>query len=161
MKKSPKMFTVEVHPPGRPGKAWIGAECGQVLSINLIPNRTGQEPITYSAPIEKIHATLARWHSKEHPTGRKRLRLFGISEEQYRFEKDMILAAKFAIQRGGITLPVFVTLARKAFRIAHIIPLCSDYDTDAGWSRVLRAICAAEGVGYFDQHWAEEAENQG
>ena len=43
-----------------------------------------------------------------------------------------------------------------------IIPLHhTDYDTDAGWSRVLRAICAAEGVGFYDSHWAEEAENQG
>ena len=120
MKKPPKMFTVEVHPPGRPGKACIGVECGQVLSINLIPNRTGKEPMTYSAPIEKVYATLQRWHVKEHPTGRKRGRkLFGISEEEYRLEKDMILTAKFAIQRGGISSPVFVTLAQNAFKIAR------------------------------------------
>ena len=54
MKKPPKMFTVEVHPPGRPGKACIGVECGQVLSINLIPNRTGKEPMTYSARLKRF-----------------------------------------------------------------------------------------------------------
>ena len=37
----------------------------------------------------------------------------------YRLEKDMILTAKFAIQRGGIALPVFVTLAQNAFKIAR------------------------------------------
>ena len=41
-----------------------------------------------------------------------------------------------------------------------VIPLHTDYDTEAGWSCVLRAICAAEDVGFYDSHWAEEAENQ-
>ena len=36
-----------------------------------------------------------------------------------RLEKDMILTAKFAIQRGGIPSPVFVTLAQNAFKIAR------------------------------------------
>jgi hypothetical protein len=35
----------------------------------------------------------------------------------YRLEKNMIVAAKFAIQRGAITLPAFVTLAQNAFKI--------------------------------------------
>jgi hypothetical protein len=33
-----------------------------------------------------------------------------------RLEKDMILTAKFAIQRGGTSSPVFVTLAQNAFQ---------------------------------------------
>lgn len=94
-----------------------------MLSIKLMENRTGKENMTYSAPIEWLHAALARKHQRENPTDKKRLRkLFGISEEEYALEKDMILAAKFAIQRGGISSPVFVTLAHKAFRIARDNP---------------------------------------
>jgi hypothetical protein len=56
-------------------------------------------------------------------------------------------------------------VAHRLGGLQAIIPLCSDYDTDAGWSRILRSICAAEDVGYYDSHWAAEmggdAENQG
>ena len=111
MKKPPNTFTVEIDPPG---KAWIGVERGKMIAISL---GVGQQ---YTAPIEKVHATLARWHAKEHPSGKKRRKqLFSSSEEEVRLEKDMIATAKFAIQRGGISSPVFVTLAQNAFKIAR------------------------------------------
>ena len=114
MKKHERSFVVGIDQ-----KAHLGVSPESVLSIKLIPNRTGQEPMTYSASVEKVYATLQRWHAKQQP-GRKRDRkLFGISEEEYHVEKDMILAAKFAIQRGGVTSPAFVTLAQKAFTIAR------------------------------------------
>jgi hypothetical protein len=111
MKKPERSFVVEIDQ-----KALLGVSPESVLSINLIPNRTGKEPMTYSAPIEKVYATLQRWHAKEHPSGKKRPENM---VPLYRLEKDMILAAKFAIQRGGITSPFFVTLAHKAFKIAR------------------------------------------
>jgi hypothetical protein len=50
---------------------------------------------------------------------RKRARkLFGISEEEYRVERDMISAAKFAIQKHGISSPDFVAAAYRAFEEA-------------------------------------------
>jgi hypothetical protein len=109
--KTDRRFVVEIDK-----KLLLGVSPESMLSINLIPNRTGKEPMTYSAPIEKVYATLQRWHTKEHPIGKKRPEnLIPL----YRLEKDMILAAKFAIQRGGISSPVFVTLAHKAFTIAR------------------------------------------
>ena len=103
MKKHERSFVVGIDQ-----KAHLGVSPESVLSIKLIPNRTGQEPMTYSASVEKVYATLQRWYGEERPSGRKRDRkLFGISEEEYRLEKDMISAAKFAIQRGGILSPVF------------------------------------------------------
>jgi hypothetical protein len=48
------------------------------------------------------------------------------------------------------------TKAHRLGGLQAIIPLCSDYDNDAGWSRVLRAIAAAEGIGFYDSHWAAE-----
>jgi len=66
MKKPFRGFSIEV------GKsAIIGIEPGSVLTISL-----GADSKGYSAPIEKIHATLARWHAREHPTGKRRRRLF-------------------------------------------------------------------------------------
>jgi hypothetical protein len=50
---------------------------------------------------------------------RKRARkLFGISEEEYRVERDMIFAAKWAILRG-IPPEDFVVTAHKAFEIVR------------------------------------------
>jgi hypothetical protein len=111
MKKPERSFVVAIDQ-----SAHLGVSPESVLSINLIPNRTGKEPMTYSAPIEKVYATLQRWHAKEHPTGKKRPENM---VPLYRLEKDMILAAKFAIQRDGISSPVFVTLAQNAFKIAR------------------------------------------
>lgn len=42
----------------------------------------------YSAPIEKVHKALARWHAKEHPSGKKRRKLFTSSEEMRRLRKE-------------------------------------------------------------------------
>jgi hypothetical protein len=67
MKKPERSFVVEIDQ-----KALLGVSPESVLSIKLINTRTGQEPMTYSASIEKIHATMARWHAKEHPTGKHR-----------------------------------------------------------------------------------------
>jgi hypothetical protein len=107
MKKPHNYFMVEIDPPG---KAWIGVEPGKMIAISLGVGKV------YTAPIEKVYATLQRWHAKEHPSGRKRPENM---VPLYRLEKDMILVAKFAIQRAGITPPAFVTLAHNAFTIAQ------------------------------------------
>jgi hypothetical protein len=82
MKKPPNMFTVEVHLPQRPGRAFIGAELGFLLTISM---NGGQQ---YSAPIEKVYATLQRWHAKANPTGKKRRRLFNDSEEYRKYKRE-------------------------------------------------------------------------
>ena len=51
---------------------------------------------------------------------------------------------------------VVQAIARRLGGLKATVPLHADYDNDAGWSRVLRAICAAEGVGFYDSHWAAE-----
>ena len=107
MKKRPNTFTVEIDPPG---KAWIGVERGKMIAISLGVGKV------YTAPIEFVYAALARKHARENPTGKKRPENM---VPLYRLEKDMILTAKFAIRRGGISSPVFVTLAQNAFKIAR------------------------------------------
>ena len=81
MKKPSTMFTVEIHPPGRSGKAWIGVECGQVFSIKLMENRTGKDNMTYSAPIEFAPCGIGAQTRKRESSGKKRRRLFTSSEE--------------------------------------------------------------------------------
>ena len=108
MKKPEREFVVEIDK-----KLLLGVSPESMLSIKLMENRTGKENMTYSAPIEWLHATLARKHQRENPTGKKRPEnLIPL----YRLEKDMILAAKFAIQRGGISsrfsLPSLKTLSK-------------------------------------------------
>ncbi len=110
MKKPRNYYAIELNPPGR---AWIGIEAGDTFAISM----GGKQ---YTAPVEKVYATLQRWQAKEHPSGKKRRKqLFSSSEEEVRLEKDMIATAKFAIRRGGISSPVFVTLAQNAFKIAR------------------------------------------
>jgi hypothetical protein len=55
----------------------IGIEPGSTFTISS----SGADRKEYSAPIEKVHQTLARWHAKENPTGKKRRKLFKSSEE--------------------------------------------------------------------------------
>ena len=103
-------FAVEISPPGQ---LVFGIESGEMLAVS----RNGRR---YTAPIDKVYATLQRWHAKEHPSGKKRRKqLFSSSEEEDRLEKDMIATAKFAIKAGAISSPVFVTLAQNAFKIAR------------------------------------------
>ena len=106
-------FGVEIHPPGRPGHQWLGCERGDMITI------TTERGIEYTAPLGKVYATVQRWHAKEHPTGRKRDRkLFGASEQEVRLERQMISAAKFAIQKHGISLEDFVAGAHRSFKQA-------------------------------------------
>ena len=76
MKKPERSFVVEIEQT-----AHLGVSPESMLSIRLIPTRTGKEPMTYSAPIEFVHAALARKHARENPSGKKRRRLFTSSEE--------------------------------------------------------------------------------
>jgi hypothetical protein len=77
MKKPPNTFTIEV------GKsAIIGIEPGTMLTIAL---RGGK---TYSASVEKVHKAMAAWHAKEHPTGKKRRRLFTSSQEMKKYRQN-------------------------------------------------------------------------
>lgn len=69
MKKPERTFTVEVGE-----SALIGVSPKATLGIAL----TGGGKI-YHAPIGKVHATLARWHAKANPTGKRR-RKFSSSE---------------------------------------------------------------------------------
>jgi hypothetical protein len=66
-----------------PHRTIIGISPGSMLTISL-----GVDHEQYSAPIEKIHQILARWHAKEHPTGKRRRRLFKSSEELRKFRKE-------------------------------------------------------------------------
>jgi hypothetical protein len=76
MKKTERSFTIEIKPEGSTkGSAVIGIDERSTLTIAF---HGGKE---YSAPIEKVHQALARWHAKEHPIGRKRRRFFRDSEE--------------------------------------------------------------------------------
>jgi hypothetical protein len=83
MKKPERRFVVEIDQ-----KALLGVSPDSVLSIRLSNSRTGKETMAYSASVEKVHATLARWHAKEHPTGKRRRRLLTSSEQlrNYRME---------------------------------------------------------------------------
>jgi hypothetical protein len=96
------------------GATAIGIEPGTIMVVGY-SGSTSVECKEYRAPIEKIHAAMARMHVKEHPSGRKRSPEIPL----YRLEKDMINVAKFVIQRAGISSPAFVALARKAFTIAQ------------------------------------------
>jgi hypothetical protein len=113
MKKLPNMFGVMIHPPGRPGHQWLGCEASDMITIRT------ERGIEYTAPLGKVYATVQRWHAREHPTGRKRQipQIFGISEEKYRVERDMISAAKWAILRG-IPPEDFVASAHRCFKQA-------------------------------------------
>ena len=66
MKKPERSFVVEIDQ-----KALLGVSPESMLTIKLINTRTGKDTMTYSASVEKVHATLARWHAKEHPTGKR------------------------------------------------------------------------------------------
>jgi hypothetical protein len=83
MKKPERSFVVEIDQ-----KAHLGVSPESVISISLINSRTGKDTMTYSASVEKVHATLARWHAKEHPTGKRRRRLLTSSEEMRRYRKE-------------------------------------------------------------------------
>jgi hypothetical protein len=77
MEKSERTFTIEV------GKSTIiGISEESTLTIVL---RGGK---TYRAQVEKNHATMARWHAKEHPIGKKRRRLLTSSEQLRRLRKE-------------------------------------------------------------------------
>jgi hypothetical protein len=65
-------FTISINR----GSTIIGIEPGSTFTIS-----GGGNAKEYSAPIEKVHAALSRWHAKEHPTGRKRRRFSRDSEE--------------------------------------------------------------------------------
>jgi hypothetical protein len=71
MKTNNRTFAIEV------GKsAIIGISPGSTpLTISLGGGKT------YSAPIEKVHAALQRWHAREHPTGRKPRRFLTHSDQ--------------------------------------------------------------------------------
>ena len=71
-------FAVEISPPGQ---AVLGIESGEMLAIS----RNGR---AYTAPIDKIYATLQRWHAKEHPTGKRRRRLFTSSEQMRKYRME-------------------------------------------------------------------------
>jgi hypothetical protein len=83
MKKPERSFVVEIDQ-----KALLGVSPESVLSIKLINTRTGKDTMTYSASVEKVHATLARWHAKEHPTGKRRRRLFTSSEQMRKYRME-------------------------------------------------------------------------
>ena len=48
---------------------------------------------------------------------------------------------------------IFVTAERIA-GLHYFGHLYAGDDVDAQWSRALRAMCAAEDIGYFDSYWA-------
>jgi hypothetical protein len=106
MKKPRDFYGIEIN-PSHTKRLWIGIERGDTFAISL---GGGQQ---YTAPIEKVYATLQRWHAKEHPSGRKPV------PPLYRLEKDIINVAKFLIQRAGVSSPAFVAMAHKAFTIAQ------------------------------------------
>jgi hypothetical protein len=108
MKKPSNYYGIEIN-PSHTKRLWIGIERGDTFAISL---GGGQQ---YTAPIEKVYATLQRWHAKEHPSGRKRPPEIPL----YRLEKDMINVAKFVIQKAGMPSAAFVALAHKAFTIAQ------------------------------------------
>jgi hypothetical protein len=83
MKKPERSFLVEIDQ-----QAFLGVSPESVLSIKLINNRTGKEPMTYSASVEFVHATLARKHARENPSGKKRRRFFTSSEEMRKFRRE-------------------------------------------------------------------------
>ena len=70
MKKPEKTFTLEVGQ-----SALIGIPRESLVTIAL---RDGKR---YCVSIEKLHATLARWHAKENPTGKHRRRLLVHSDQ--------------------------------------------------------------------------------
>ena len=85
MKKPERTYTISIEPGGN---SIIGIPPGHTLSIKLIGNRTSRDAtMTYSAPIGKIHTTLARWHQKEHPTGKKRRRFITHSDQLKNFNE--------------------------------------------------------------------------
>ena len=43
----------------------------------------------YTAPVEKVYATLQRWHARENPSGKKRRRLFTSSEEYRKYKGNI------------------------------------------------------------------------
>ena len=76
-----KLFMIDV---GNSKKtAFLGIEPGTMITISR-----GCDSKQYSAAIEKIHATLARWHAKEHPTGKRRRRLFTHSDQLKKYLKE-------------------------------------------------------------------------
>jgi hypothetical protein len=70
--KTSRSFIIEVEG----GSAILGIEPGDMLSLSL---RGGGK--RYTASVEWLHATLARKHQRENPTGRKRRRLLTSSEQ--------------------------------------------------------------------------------
>ena len=78
MKAPSRTFTVEVGE-----SALIGVAPGATLGIAL----TGDGKI-YRAPIEKVHAALARWHQKANPAGQRRRRFLTSSEQLKRLAND-------------------------------------------------------------------------
>jgi hypothetical protein len=83
MKKPSSFYGIEINPPSAKGdRLWLGIERGDTFAIHLGGGKQ------YTAPIEKVYATLQRWHAKEHPTGKTRRRLFTSSEEMRRHRKE-------------------------------------------------------------------------
>jgi hypothetical protein len=68
MKKPHRGYSIVI------GKNLIfGIEPGTLVSIYLVTQRTGKDTMTYFAPIEFVHATLARKHARENPSGNRRI----------------------------------------------------------------------------------------
>ena len=82
MKKPERSFVVEIDQ-----QALLGVSPESMLTIKLINSRTGKDTMTYSASVEKVHATLARWHAKEHPSGKKRRRFITHSDQLKNFNE--------------------------------------------------------------------------
>ena len=81
MKKPRNFYAIEINPPSAKG-LWIGIERGDTFAIRLGGGKH------YTAPIEKVYATLARWHAKEYSTRRKRRKFFTNSEQIRKYLKE-------------------------------------------------------------------------
>ena len=78
MKKPASTFTIEVEG----GSTIINISPGRTLTIALAGGKQ------YTAPIEWIHAAMARKHQRENPTGKRRRRLLMSNEEMRRYRKE-------------------------------------------------------------------------
>jgi hypothetical protein len=74
MKRHERTFSVEV---GK-GSSIIGIPADATLTIALGGGKQ------YSASVEKVHATLARWHAKANPNGKRRRRRLLTHSNQLR-----------------------------------------------------------------------------
>ena len=83
--KITKTFTISIEPGGN---SILGISPGHTLTIKLIGNRTNRDAtMTYSAPVGKVHQAMARWHAKEHPSGKKRRRFLTHSDQLKNFNE--------------------------------------------------------------------------